>query len=406
VRELPAHAAAEIEPQARGLLVRAAVVAREAAVEHARQILGRDADAGVLDDERRAGRLADRDGARVRVFERVREHLLHDEEQPLLVREHARRAGLVAQSQLFTDEERRIPAQRLAHDVVERAAADDEVGRAAAEALVLQRHFDVLLDGEELLRERLVGGVVPLLQQQPHGRDGRLDLVGPERVVRVHVAELLVLRGDELRALLLQRAHERLVVALQKVCGLGEVVLRQHGARGELPQKQVAAAEARAVKDHEGRADQRAQRGGVADVVLRHAAQLRHQNKNCPEGEKKRERAEARAQIRAKKLHLMRYPRPFLVTIQSCSPTDSSFLRSRATLTVSVFSSTKLSDSHSRCMSVSRETILPPACSSTCTMRYSFFVRSSVCPSYESVVSPVDRSAPPRPSRGAAAANS
>lgn len=54
--------------------------------------------------------------------------------------------------------------------------------------------------------------------------------------------------------------------------------------------------------------------------------------------------------------HSTRYPTPKRVRINSESPAASSFLRRRFTFTVSVFSSTKLSVSHSRCISSSRLT--------------------------------------------------
>ena len=53
------------------------------------------------------------------------------------------------------------------------------------------------------------------------------------------------------------------------------------------------------------------------------------------------------------------YPTPCRVAIKSTSPTPASFRRRRFTFTVSVFSSTKLSVSHSRCISFSRLTTFP-----------------------------------------------
>lgn len=92
--------------------------------------------------------------------------------------------------------------------------------------------------------------------------------------------------------------------------------------------------------------------------------------------------------------HSTRYPTPKRVRINSESPAASSFLRRRFTFTVSVFSSTKLSVSHSRCISSSRLTTWPLRSIRHSRMRYSFLVRSMAFPSYCRVWSAVFSTAP------------
>ena len=64
------------------------------------------------------------------------------------------------------------------------------------------------------------------------------------------------------------------------------------------------------------------------------------------------------------------------VWIKSVSPASSSFFRRRVTLTVSVLSSIKLSDSHRCIISISRLTAFPLFSRRDCRMRHSFFVSS------------------------------
>ena len=88
------------------------------------------------------------------------------------------------------------------------------------------------------------------------------------------------------------------------------------------------------------------------------------------------------------------------------SPAPSSFLRRRAMLTDSVFSSTKLSVCHKASMSFSRLTIVPLSCRSVQRMRYSFLLSGSFSPSTSSDWSPVCKIAPRCESTGLAAAKS
>ena len=67
--------------------------------------------------------------------------------------------------------------------------------------------------------------------------------------------------------------------------------------------------------------------------------------------------------------------------------------------TVRVFSSTKLSDSHSRVIRASRLTISPLCSSRSCKIRHSFRVSSTRCPWASSVPSDTFSTAPPQESR-------
>ena len=157
--ELFADAAGEVEAEAGGLLVLAAVAAGEAALAQAGQVLGRDADARVLDDERAALGVYP-DAAGRGVLERVGEQLLYDEGEPLLVRQHLEARLLKVERQLPEDEHLRVLPHAAAHDLVKPPAAQQEVGALALQPLIAQHHAHVLLYPEELGGERalLPGG--------------------------------------------------------------------------------------------------------------------------------------------------------------------------------------------------------------------------------------------------------
>ena len=92
--------------------------------------------------------------------------------------------------------------------------------------------------------------------------------------------------------------------------------------------------------------------------------------------------------------------------MKSVSPALSSFFRNRATFTVRVFSSTKLSDSHSRVMMASRLTISPRCSSKSCKILNSFRVNSTFCPLAVRVPSDTFSTAPPQESKWAVPAKS
>ena len=118
-------------------------------------------------------------------------------------------------------------------------------------------------------------------------------------------------------------------------------------------------------------------------IHRRRAVRLRepeHQREQPVQHQQEQRIEPAALYIFPQQLHSTIYPMPFFVAMKFSSPAPSSFLRRRATFTLSVFSSTKLSDSHSRCISTSRETVLPLFSISTCRIRYSFFVSSTRSP--------------------------
>ena len=80
--------------------------------------------------------------------------------------------------------------------------------------------------------------------------------------------------------------------------------------------------------------------------------------------------------------------------MNSSRPAFSSFFLRRVTLTVNVFSSTKLSVCHRRIMRSSRETTLPRFSSSYCKIRSSFFVSGMCSPSYSSTPAFMSSTAP------------
>ncbi len=95
---------AEVEADAGGLLVRPPVAAGVALLEHARQILRRDADARVLDAQRLALGIDAYPAALARVFQGVCQQLLYRKAQPLLVRQHGQPRLLVVKAYPAADE--------------------------------------------------------------------------------------------------------------------------------------------------------------------------------------------------------------------------------------------------------------------------------------------------------------
>ena len=65
---------------------------------------------------------------------------------------------------------------------------------------------------------------VRVLQQQTHGGDGRLDLVRPNGVV-LHQVLIALLAARQLRAAVgIERAHERLILRLERTVRLGQLL--------------------------------------------------------------------------------------------------------------------------------------------------------------------------------------
>ena len=142
VQRLPA----QVQPQPGSTLVLSPVSAGVALLKHPGQILRRNADAGVGNGQKlffsihRHG-----DGTAFRVFDGVGENLFHGEGKPFFVRQ--KRAGnrLVAEPQLFLNEQRRKPAQHLAQKRVQVAGAQHIVGGGSVHPGIVQGHIRILL---------------------------------------------------------------------------------------------------------------------------------------------------------------------------------------------------------------------------------------------------------------------
>ncbi|MPM37513.1 hypothetical protein SDC9_84131 [bioreactor metagenome] len=92
-----------------------------------------------------------------------------------------------AERDFLEDEKPRVFPQAAANQFVQLAAPQDVVRRLAAQAQIGKRHLHILPDFEQLRCERRTLVVLRGLKQQIHRCDRRLDLVGPERIVVLHV---------------------------------------------------------------------------------------------------------------------------------------------------------------------------------------------------------------------------
>ena len=128
---------AEIESETGRLFICASVVAGEALLEDAGQILRCDADAGIADAENAVVHDRDCNGTACRrVFDAVGEYLLDNEEQPFLICQNRDVCGGIDQTKFPSDELRRILADRLANDRVEVIFGKDIIGGAASQAQI------------------------------------------------------------------------------------------------------------------------------------------------------------------------------------------------------------------------------------------------------------------------------
>ena len=227
----------QIQPDAGGLFVRAAVVAGVALFKHPRQVLRRDAHAGVRDDQSLPlGENADT--ARAGVFQGVGENLLDHKAEPLLVGQHLQGRALVFQTDSFPDKLLCVFPHALADDVIQGAGSEHKIRAVAVQTQVVQHHLHILLHPEKLPLD-LHSAVFRLcLQNQPHGGDGGLDLVGPEGKIVLHVAHAQV-HGAGLPLLFLPQGPDQLpVVLLDEVFRRGQLLVADADAFqrvGELP---------------------------------------------------------------------------------------------------------------------------------------------------------------------------
>ena len=185
------HPPAEIEADAGGLFVHAAVVAGVALVKDPGQVLRGDADAGVRDDQGLLRRAKDADLPAGRgVFQGVGEDLFQEEGQPFLVAED-RPAGLLeGEADLFQNKDLGKLPHRLADDFVQADLLEHQVPGLAVQAEVLEDHVHVLGDPLQL---NLQGGGVPLLGLEEH-LSKRIGQLSGGQKQRVALARTMVMK--------------------------------------------------------------------------------------------------------------------------------------------------------------------------------------------------------------------
>ena len=149
------HPPREVEADAGGLAVCAAIVAGIAALEHARQIFRGDADARVGDDQMVVFHIHG-DGTLGRVLDGVGKQLLHAEAEPLFIRQHLPAGRLYLQPQPLMDKEAGVLAGGGAQDGVQVAGAQYKVVDVALQAYIGKQHVHVLFDLEKLARSLAV----------------------------------------------------------------------------------------------------------------------------------------------------------------------------------------------------------------------------------------------------------
>ena len=197
--KIPADAAAEIEPDAARALVRAPLQAGVAALKDARQILRRNADAGITDAERFRLFNVHGNAALRRILQSVREHLLNDEREPLFVREDAHVRGRIVERQAARDELPGETPERRTDDIIELRFAEYIVRPLALQPEVREHHFHILLDASEIGKKAAGGVAVLALEPETHGGDGRFDLVRPDGVI-LHQVLIALLAARQLCA--------------------------------------------------------------------------------------------------------------------------------------------------------------------------------------------------------------
>ena len=222
VADLPA----EVEANAGGPLVRAAVAAGIAVLKHPGQVLRRNTDAIVLNDQSISlGK--NPHCAAPGVLHRVGEHLLHHKAQPLLIGEDPEREGLQVQGHPAVDKELGVFAHRLPHDLLQRYLPDEIVRGVAAQAEILQHHLHILLDLEQLRRQLPAPLRVVPLEQQVHGGDGGLDLVGPEGIVLHHLPPPFIPLGHQGLPVPVEDLQQLLIGRLDGAPGLRKILQPQ-----------------------------------------------------------------------------------------------------------------------------------------------------------------------------------
>ena len=130
-------------------------------------------------------------------------------------------------------EQGRIFAQCLTDYVIQRAGADDKIGRVAGEAGVIQIHLHILLDAEQLRSQLPAAFRIFLLQQQTHGGNGGFDLMGPQQGVILPFAAFRVGIRHQPGVLPPQLVDERQKIRVLQMPGRGDDVgfVQQGAAR-------------------------------------------------------------------------------------------------------------------------------------------------------------------------------
>ena len=213
------HPAAQVQPDAGGLLILPAVVAGEALLEHPGQVLRPDADA-VVGNHHRLPVAVDADApSGGGVFQGIGQHLLHHEGEPLLVRQHRPVRLLEVQGDLFQNEHPGELPHRLPQQAVQVRVPEHVVRALAVQPEIAQHHVHILLDLQELHFHLGTHGAGVLLQEQPGRGDGGLDLVGPEGVVVRHVLQPVPVLRRQTHPVGADRTQQGLVVRLQRAPG-------------------------------------------------------------------------------------------------------------------------------------------------------------------------------------------
>ena len=213
------HPAAQVQPDAGGLLVLPAVVAGEALLEHPGQVLRPDTDAAVGDHQRLSVPVDPDAAPGGGVFQGVGQYLLHYEGEPLPVRQH-RPPGLPkVQGDLFQNEHPGELPHRLPQQAVQVRVPEDIVRALAVQPQVAQHHVHILLDLQELHFHLRAHSAGILLQEQPGRGDGGFDLVGPEGVVIRHVLQPVPVLRRQTHPVGADRPQQGLIVRLQYAPG-------------------------------------------------------------------------------------------------------------------------------------------------------------------------------------------
>ena len=341
------HLPAEIQPQARGPLVLPAIASGKALFKNPGQILRRNADSRILNDQRLSRLLPDGNLPLRGVLQGIGENLLHHKAQPLFIGEDLTGEGLHFQLNFLADKQGRIFAHSLTDNPLQGVLLNNKIIGGAPQSEIGQHHFHILLHPEQLRQ----GVPAPLgflaLQQQTQGGNGRFDLMGPKGVVFQHGPFFLVRGGLHPLLFAEHRPEGVIVIRLNKVPGLGQLLQGIADIGPEGFQLFVAAVKEPEINHSGNQPHHSPQQEHIPQGL---PLQMIHGEKKPVDGRQHQQQAQELAPLPAvfpqnfpKRngfYHGTRYPMPFLVIMKPLRPTPSSFRRRRVTLTVRVFSST------------------------------------------------------------------